>query len=713
MAQELDRPIQQKEQDLLGRGPFVQQLTDALVDKKTGRSSGLVVALLGAWGSGKSSILNLLEHDLKSRYQNAIVLRFDPWLIANRDSLVRQFLSDLGKILAKDDGISSKASKQVGKLLSDYDDIINVGIEAASLLPIPGVSYVLKAGKSALKKTDKTLHELKESITGEITKISYPIIVLIDEVDRLEDSEVLEIMRLVKAVADFPNVSYLIAYDVDRVVEALGASARTAEDAGHRGRAYLEKIVQHQVFLPALFEAELIEMFRAEVKAVASEAEFPDSRYSEDRYTIVENAIFPNLIKTPRDLKRGVGIFRTLYLMVGGEVNWIDLLGYAILLAKAPSLTERIKSDPIFFSSDFGRGGSSYLRYGIDAPNAGEQLVQILGENHERKRPESQLVRVLFPRFAEKARPSGDHTRIEHYRALSFLIRQGTPPGSLPLRAVQNAFGLGPDELVGYFDDSVRGGQFDDLNYILSYHYATFSNCDHVKFWSAMARWCRKPDTSIPTSHDARVGYLEVIEGSFRSAIGKSPQLAGTVLDIVRASADIGAVEFSSRILRDQVWAHGLFDRQGRSDFEKVGKAADWEKACEETGARWKKEHLETEWFFGNWKESPVWFLSNIGAWDESCVNRLNELTEREEAFEAFVMMVFGRHYRVDRSGVETLIGWENFSRKFKRLQDSGRELSNDVRDAVAKAKESVVGDDGPKLDPDQRQAVQEADDGS
>jgi hypothetical protein len=704
MAQELDRPIQQKDQDKLGRGPFVEQLTDALVDKKNKRSSGLVVSLLGAWGSGKTSILNLLEADLKSRYQNAVVLRFDPWLIANRDSLVRQFLSDLGNVLSKDAGAASKAAKKARELLSEYDGVINIGIDAVGLLSFSLFSSGLKAAKGALKKTEKTLHQLKTEINETIKDIPYPIVVLIDEVDRLDDSEVLEIMRLVKAVADFPNVSYLIAYDVDRVVEALGASARTAEDAGNRGRAYLEKIVQHQVFLPALFEAELIEMFRGEVKAVASEAEFPDSRYSEDRYTVVENAIFPTLIKTPRDLKRCVGIFRTLYLMVRGEVNWIDLLGYATLLAKAPSLTERIKSDPIFFSSDFGRGGAAYLRYGMDAPSAAEQLAEVLGENYERKRPEAKLIQALFPRFVEKARLSDDHTRIEHYRALSFLIRQGTPPGSLPLRAVQNVFELSSDELVRYFGDSVSAGQFDDLNYILSYHYASFDNCDHVKFWTAMAEWCRKPDRTIPASHDPRVGYLEVIEGSFRSAVGKSAQLANVILEIVRTTADVGAVEFAARVLRDQVWAHGLFGREGRHDFHKVGKAADWEKACQEFGAQWKEEHLASDWFFGNWKESPVWFLSDVGAWDEPCVQRLNGLTEDEAAFEAFVMMVFGRHYRVDRSGAEKLIGWDNFARKLTRLQDgsAGREFSNDVRDAVEKAKDSVMARDRPTPDVDE-----------
>ncbi|MDN2580730.1 P-loop NTPase fold protein [Aquibium sp. ELW1220] len=535
MAQELDRPIARKEDDRLGRGLFVQQLTDALIDKTTGKSSGLVVSLLGAWGSGKSSILNLLELEITSRYAHAKVLRFDPWLIANRDSLIRQFLSDLGTILTRDAGAAHRAAKKAGKLLSEYDDVINVGIDAVGLLSIPFLTGGLKATKSALKKKEKTLHQLKAEINSAIMEIKHPIIILIDEVDRLEDGEVLEIMRLVKAVADFPNVSYMLAYDVDRVVEALGANARSAEDPNHRGRAYLEKVVQHQVFLPALFEAELIELFRTELKVIVGDVEFPDSRYSDNRYSEVENAIFPSLIRTPRDLKRCIGIFRALFLMVGGEVSWMDLLGYAALLTKAPSLTERIKSDPIFFSSDFGRGGASYLRYGVNAPKPAEQLSDVLGHDYTRKRPEAKLVQVLFPRFGETERKDEDHTRIEHFRALSFLIRQGTPPGALPLRGVRDAFQLCHQELVAYFDESVRAGHFDDLNYILSYHYGNFADRDHVKFWMAMADWCRKPDHTIPVSHDPRIGYLELVESSFRMALYSCPNLARLIHDGVFA----------------------------------------------------------------------------------------------------------------------------------------------------------------------------------
>ncbi|AZO68565.1 MULTISPECIES: KAP family P-loop NTPase fold protein [unclassified Mesorhizobium] len=692
MAQELDRPIQDKRGDRLGRGPFVEQLTNALVDKNTEKSSGLIVSLIGAWGSGKSSTLNLLENDVRVRYPNSIVLRFDPWLIANRDDLVRQFLSDLGKILEKDDGPSAKAAQAAGKLLSDYDGVISAGIEATSLLPIPGLPYLLKVGKSALTKTDKTLHQLKADITKEMEGISYPIVVLIDEVDRLDDGEVLEIMRLVKAVADFPNVSYLIAYDIDRVVEALGASARNADDASQRGRSYLEKIVQHQVFLPALFEAELVEMFRAEVKAVVGDYQLPASRSSDEPYATVENAIFPNLIRTPRDLKRCIGIFRALYLMVGDEVSWIDLLGYATLLAKSPSLTERIKNDPIFFSSDFTRGGTSFLRYGIDGPSPAEQLGELLGERHE-KRPDIKLLHALFPRFLERQRPSDDHSRIEHYRALSFLIRQGTPPGALPINNVRELFSKTNVEIGAYCDTAVQAGQFDDLNYILSYHYRNFDNCAHTSFWASLAGWCRKPDATIPTSHDPRVGYLEIIESTFSSAVSRSQPLAESAVEIVFGASSIGNFEFASRLLRNQVWAHGLFGKKPRSDFTKIGDAKRWEEICLRLGKDWKQRHLETDWFFQNWKESPVWFLLNVDLWDDACRQRLDKLTEDEVAFEALVMMVFGRHYLVEKSGVESLIGWDSFKRKFDRLEAGlakGHLLPPDVTDAVDKVKDRL-----------------------
>lgn len=63
-----ERPIEQASEDVLGRMNFVRRLADALIDKSTKKSRGLAVGITGAWGSGKSSVLNLLRRHIKEAY---------------------------------------------------------------------------------------------------------------------------------------------------------------------------------------------------------------------------------------------------------------------------------------------------------------------------------------------------------------------------------------------------------------------------------------------------------------------------------------------------------------------------------------------------------------------------------------------------------------------------------------------------------------------
>jgi predicted KAP-like P-loop ATPase len=73
----------------------------------------------------------------------------------------------------------------------------------------------------------------------------YPEDIAAEAVDRLRPQEVLDIVRLVRLVGDFPNTLYLLAFDRGRVEECLG------ESNIERGRAYLEKIVQVTHDVPA------------------------------------------------------------------------------------------------------------------------------------------------------------------------------------------------------------------------------------------------------------------------------------------------------------------------------------------------------------------------------------------------------------------------------------------------------------------------------
>jgi KAP family P-loop domain len=78
-----ERPIKSQSDDRLERGEFVRRLTDALVNPRTKKATGLVIGIAGPWASGKSSILNLLHENIRSSYDDALVVRFDPWLPIN------------------------------------------------------------------------------------------------------------------------------------------------------------------------------------------------------------------------------------------------------------------------------------------------------------------------------------------------------------------------------------------------------------------------------------------------------------------------------------------------------------------------------------------------------------------------------------------------------------------------------------------------------
>ena len=80
------------------------------------------------------------------------------------------------------------------------------------------------------------------------------MVVLIDDIDRLEPAEIREVVRLVRLTSDLPNVIFLLAYDRGHVAKSLG----TSESEGLR---YLEKIVQVSYQLPLVRESILPEMF--------------------------------------------------------------------------------------------------------------------------------------------------------------------------------------------------------------------------------------------------------------------------------------------------------------------------------------------------------------------------------------------------------------------------------------------------------------------
>ena len=341
-------------EDTLKREAFARNLARSLITED-GRSRGTVLGLTGSWGTGKSSVLNFVEAHVRTISEApgyngppVIVLRFDPWILGATADLIEQFFHDLSaaiRIAAADKTMEKTRAdqlKSVSKKVWGYGRSATINL-AAIAGNFAGINAALARetldkyipGESA---SDTSLHVRREALRADIKESGISIIVLIDELDRVEDADVRGVAQLVKSVADFETISYLLAYDRTRVIEALG------DKNSARGAAYLEKIVQFEVGLPRVTNAQLRETAIELLEGLLSSGmiHFPPVRGDTRAGEILTTAVRPGIIDSPRAVKRWIGAFAAVEPMLRGEVLPADLLGWTALSIADPELAEGI-----------------------------------------------------------------------------------------------------------------------------------------------------------------------------------------------------------------------------------------------------------------------------------------------------------------------------------------------------------------------------------
>ena len=109
------------------------------------------------------------------------------------------------------------------------------------------------------------LSDLKDKLGKSLRELGHRFIITIDEVDRLEPAEVVEILRLVRSVVDLPNVIYLLCYDSEILAHSIEKAVGVKS-----GQSYLEKMVQLTVMVPKPESLQLRQWFSDELHLIAS-----------------------------------------------------------------------------------------------------------------------------------------------------------------------------------------------------------------------------------------------------------------------------------------------------------------------------------------------------------------------------------------------------------------------------------------------------------
>lgn len=389
----IDTPVETKEDDKFLRHKFAQHITDLLLtDSANGgkRSSGIIVGLNGAWGSGKTSILNFIETEC-NKTDPIIIIKMNPWSVSGDADAIQLFFSLISDAIDERLISSTAMARDLKKVFARYAEA--GGWLASVGTGLPGLGQLA----SALAKKDsigvvKARKELQEKL--EIAHI--PIVILIDEIDRLEDDQIRSVMKLVKSILDFKSISCVLAYDFERVVDALGSGANS-ETKYARGVKYLEKIVTINVQVPLLYESERKERIFELIAARMPHYNLSGNIENNTELNNLLEILFDGMIKTPRDITRLITMFDFLVKSTSETVNWVDYLAYAALCIKCPHILNQIFDHP----QELTAGELNTVDTGFDTKHMSYCDVEIAKRYNYifNTRAESNLFAFMFDRF--------------------------------------------------------------------------------------------------------------------------------------------------------------------------------------------------------------------------------------------------------------------------------------------------------------------------
>lgn len=374
----VDTPIVFPEEDTIGRTSFARSFAKQILSLDT--SKGCVVGVLGAWGSGKTSFINLTRNELN--HDNIIILDFNPWMFSGTDQLVQSFFAELSAQLR----LRPELSK-VGDALGTYGDVF------AGMGWIPLVGPWIELGHKAAKGISQIMQERNKGTGTQRKKIEKAlndcgkkIVVVIDDIDRLSTPEIRDIFKLVRLTANFPNVMYIVAFDRFRVENALN------EDRIN-GRDYLEKILQIAVDIPSIpdrvLSTQILTAIDTAIQGLDKTGPF-DQQIWPDIYVEV---IRP-LIKTMRDVRRYAVNVRGTIVSLNGEVALPDVLALEAIRIFLPDMFELMQKSIDALTTTYDMEQSFDHSIPSSQKSKIEKMIELSGDNSEIIKD---MIRRIFP----------------------------------------------------------------------------------------------------------------------------------------------------------------------------------------------------------------------------------------------------------------------------------------------------------------------------
>ena len=383
-----EKPIISKNEDLLGRKKVASDLAKEIEYYKN--KDSLTIGIVGKWGSGKTSFINMVLESFKGN-DKYIVIKFNPWNISSRKQLISDFFLQLSNNIKKENE-SNKIIGTIGKSLGTLSKFFKpLGlIPPLSLLGTIGDITEKASGfiNEYLEAEKEDLETLKSNINQELEDLDKKLLIVIDDIDRLCDEEIREMFQLVKSIADFKNTIYILSYDREIVTKALDKSQQD------KGEEYLEKIVQVPLVLPYISKSDLDKIF---INRLNTSIDIPDEEYNNEYFSKIYYNGLAESFENLRDIERYMNVFNLGINLAIEELNINDYIVLTLIKVFEPNLYEYIKNNKDYFS---GTKFDEFLSK--DKKEILDELEKIYKNLKKfEKRKIKRLMEVIFPKLKE------------------------------------------------------------------------------------------------------------------------------------------------------------------------------------------------------------------------------------------------------------------------------------------------------------------------
>ncbi|WP_427501537.1 KAP family NTPase [Methylomonas sp. MED-D] len=209
-----DDEIDTEEEDLLQIKVLAKDFADTVVASEA--HSGLVFGIDGPWGAGKTSFINLAERHWEVVGNSVIVFRFEPLRYAAEPDLPERFLRDLTATIQR-----QIYAPEFRPAASRYSRMVK------------GLS--LFGFRLSIEPLSETIDELLEAIDSVLKTIRMRVIVVIDDLDRLDAKTVNNVLFTIRRTFKLSQATYILCYDTENLVKG--------KDEGGNAREFFEKFV--------------------------------------------------------------------------------------------------------------------------------------------------------------------------------------------------------------------------------------------------------------------------------------------------------------------------------------------------------------------------------------------------------------------------------------------------------------------------------------